>query len=271
MPVPVMPKRAAPPRRKPARAVPAPPPEDAPQVVPDELEAPPPQPAEPEKDEDTKVVEPSPEPSPEVTAEEPESESKEPVHPPSAQELTPETSDDVHEPTADEDEDPLEAEVDTAVHKADSPDVEEEPPVSSAVSTPVHLPAEVHTEPTHEEQPEEEEEEDEEARRKRVAEKLAKMGGINPFALPQLPRRTSSSDDHPRTPPVTARKARTDSTLLRKSSLHIPEEAAAPHVEETPEESTSKSVDVGDDDDAPAAGHVISKEEDKAKESQDGK
>ncbi|KAF5340129.1 hypothetical protein D9758_013144 [Tetrapyrgos nigripes] len=44
------------------------------------------------------------------------------------------------------------------------------------------------------EQVHEEEEEDEETRRKRIAERVAKMGGFNPFSLPPKPQRRPSED-----------------------------------------------------------------------------
>ncbi|KXN80669.1 SH3 domain-containing protein C23A1.17 [Leucoagaricus sp. SymC.cos] len=79
-------------------------------------------------------------------------------------------------------------------------------------------------EPEAEEKPDEvveatvEEEEDEETRKKRVAERLAKMGGVNPFALPPMPLRKGSvgstasaegslaSPPPPTSPPIPTRK-----------------------------------------------------------------
>ncbi|TFK24955.1 hypothetical protein FA15DRAFT_669013 [Coprinopsis marcescibilis] len=71
-----------------------------------------------------------------------------------------------------------------------------------------------------------EEEEEEESRRKRVAERLARMGGVNPFALPSLPRRqssTSSSPPLPKSPPpvpttVTQTNEQSSPLLSRRQS-----------------------------------------------------
>ncbi|KAJ7594224.1 hypothetical protein C8J56DRAFT_926227 [Mycena floridula] len=65
------------------------------------------------------------------------------------------------------------------------------------------------------EEPPAEEEEDDEARRKRVAEKLAKMGGVNPFALP--PQRQPSLPQSP--PPVEEDTGAASPDPVRKNSL----------------------------------------------------
>ncbi|KIJ64568.1 hypothetical protein HYDPIDRAFT_132558 [Hydnomerulius pinastri MD-312] len=79
-------------------------------------------------------------------------------------------------------------EADEESGEAASRDVEEES---------MHTAADDENAPANE-APEVEEEEDEEARRKRVAAKLAQMGAFNPFAGPPVPRRDSADDDEPK-------------------------------------------------------------------------
>lgn len=67
--------------------------------------------------------------------------------------------------------------------------VEAEQPASKEPTT-------VQEEPSQETEPEE----DEAARRKRIAERIAKSGGLNPFGAPLPPRRQSTSSDHSSSP-----------------------------------------------------------------------
>ncbi|KAI0314152.1 hypothetical protein OF83DRAFT_470144 [Amylostereum chailletii] len=100
-----------------------------------------------------------------------------------------------------------------------SPDIKPaEPIIESAVPSVTRLPD---PEPaTHIDEPEEaavereepapviqEEEEDEETRRKRIAERVAKMGGFNPFTAPPPPEATSTEPEEIESPTIPQRKS----------------------------------------------------------------
>lgn len=132
---------------------------------------------------------------------------------------------------------------DEAAHKAQV-EVEHEHP-SEAINQDAKEPVE---------QPAEELEDEETARRKRVAEKLAKMGGINPLSIPVQPKPSADETQFP--PPVSPlskraslsmqsatslspvqraqslRKSSVDSTLALQESPSLPQRK--PTVDETP-------------------------------------
>ncbi|KAG6835916.1 hypothetical protein H0H93_013376 [Arthromyces matolae] len=68
----------------------------------------------------------------------------------------------------------------------------------------------------HGDQPPEEEEDEEIARRKRIAEKLSKMGGVNPFALPPQRKASGASEDLQTSPTLAKR------TSISRSSVGSP-------------------------------------------------
>ncbi|GLB38686.1 putative SH3 domain-containing protein [Lyophyllum shimeji] len=73
----------------------------------------------------------------------------------------------------------------------------------------------------------ESEEDEEAARRQRIAEKLAKMGGVNPFAAPPQRRPSGSSEDIQTSPPLTKRASvgSPPPQQRRKSSLETSQSA----------------------------------------------
>lgn len=71
----------------------------------------------------------------------------------------------------------------------------------------VEEPQELAQEPEQEQPEEEEEEEEAETRRKRIAERIAKMGAINPFAPPPISRDSVSDEAEVTSPPASIRSA----------------------------------------------------------------
>ncbi|TFK34773.1 hypothetical protein BDQ12DRAFT_338071 [Crucibulum laeve] len=216
MPVPAVPRRTAPPRRK-AKS-PAPPTTAEEEVNEESVaatEVPPPtaesketgiEDAEaPVKSEELEVVVPEAAPAVEaapISLEEPKDEVEEEVASP--------------EPTK---------------HKSEVQDKESTEVIAASTEPVKEAELVAAVEQTVAEVAEETEEEGDEVRRKRVAEKLAKMGGINPFAAPRPPQRkpsTSSEDSPPTSPPAVKR----DSV----GSIEIPKRKGSQHVADVPEE-----------------------------------
>ncbi|KAK0202113.1 hypothetical protein DFS33DRAFT_1276886 [Desarmillaria ectypa] len=97
--------------------------------------------------------------------------------------------------------------------------------------------------PSVEEEEEEKEEEDEEARHNRITERIAKMGGINPFAPPPLQRRlsTTSNVSDAVAPPSPTIQKRTSVGSISKSperKLNI----RKPSIDEAPVEEQTRSI-----------------------------
>lgn len=84
------------------------------------------------------------------------------------------------------------------------------------------------------EEPEENEEAEEAARRKRVAEKLAKMGGVNPLAPPQR-KPSGSADDIPTSPTVSP-------TLAKRASLSHDDVSSPPPRRQSTRKSSGDSI-----------------------------
>lgn len=244
MPVPAVPKRAAPPRRKaPKSPSPAPAPPAAEQAVESATEvSESPTAGTPQltSDDGSKVLQdavhksledeaalglepaekagsvPEPpkaeEPAPAVQRPREEAPVSEPVH---EQDPVREVQDSLDELALDDerdrgqDEEPREPKAVPEAGKAEETVVEEpkpdEPtPVDEAAEEP-EAPQEPHAE---EPKADEEEEEDENARRKRIAERLRQQGGFNPFAAPPpMPSRKSTADV-PKSPAVEESHAR---------------------------------------------------------------
>jgi myosin tail region-interacting protein MTI1 len=109
---------------------------------------------------------------------------------------------------------PPPAQEDLDVPKADTRPTQAVPVERAASPEVVEVPTEKATDV--------EEEEDEEARRKRVAERIARMGGVNPLAAP--PRRDSSSSVPPTSPPMAPAVPAIDQLPpLPKSPSPVPE------------------------------------------------
>lgn len=177
MPVPAAPRRAAPPRKKPAKPTAPPPPVPEAEV------------------EDTDAATPT-------TAEELPSESapedKAKVAPPTEALVTPLPP----TPAAEVVEATLEDEEESSGLSPDSGPAKDEPAsLETPVSPRAHSPEEMLQEDeTKDVDPEPEIDED--TRRRQVAERIAKMGGINPFAVPVPSRRQSSQVSEEATPSV---------------------------------------------------------------------
>ncbi|RXW25393.1 hypothetical protein EST38_g482 [Candolleomyces aberdarensis] len=210
MPVPAVPRRAAPPRRKPQKPTAPPPP------VPE---------AEGEKEPSATSHESLP--SHDIAA----TELAEKIEQVQVTEVTTPGS-----PPAISGKDETTAEAPSAVSEAPAiREVPKEPLSESDVKDPIALgKAEPAVEQQHDEdepeapgeaEPEPEPELDEEARRRQVAERIAKMGGINPFAAQLPPRRQSSRIEEP----------------AEQSEEPAPPKEEQPVVASSPEQSSSLS------------------------------
>ncbi|KAG6816408.1 hypothetical protein H0H87_006212 [Tephrocybe sp. NHM501043] len=76
---------------------------------------------------------------------------------------------------------------------------------------------------------EEPDEDEEVARRKRIAEKLAKMGGVNPFALPPQRKTSASLEDIPTSPPLTKRSSTSQSSAGSSPLPSAPQSKQSSH------------------------------------------
>ena len=187
MPVPSVPRRAAPPRKKPAKpsapppSIPEPETEDVKSetpseaVVPTEIPLPQSPPQNREAAEATLVTEPSVSPPALEVASSPEEAAPAKVA-----------------GERDKEADGKSEETPQVVQEKAQQPVDEEPSAEPPVAV----------------VEEKEEEVDEEEKRRRVAERISRMGGINPFAAPLPPRRQStlsakSQTEEPTTPPIT--------------------------------------------------------------------
>ncbi|KAF9015801.1 hypothetical protein BDZ89DRAFT_1141905 [Hymenopellis radicata] len=222
MPVPAAPRRAAPPRRKAAKS-PAPPSVEERAAVNDDIEPPPPVPEvpiEPKPDEleptideaqkrmsmdivTAEVGESHVQPLAEALPTSPQAEEADVTEVPYNRDDSPTPSSPIHDDTPH-----------LPSHKEEAPpppDHEDTPPTIQEAEKDVPITEEPETEEVQEPfkdlEPSEvvaehadDEEEDEEARKKRIAERMAKMGGVNPFAPPSLQRQTISvraeTDEH---------------------------------------------------------------------------
>ncbi|KAG6854297.1 hypothetical protein C0991_008546 [Blastosporella zonata] len=140
-------------------------------------------------------------------------------------------------------------------HKHDDNDVhvEKEQPETQAEEQmvehePEHSPVELTTD--------EPEEDEEAARRQRIAEKLAKMGGVNPFVLPPQRKGSDSLEDIRSSPPLTNRSSVGSPPLpplpqRRQSTRNSIVESSPPSIREiTGESTTLEDTGVKSEDDS---------------------
>jgi hypothetical protein len=132
------------------------------------------------------------------------------------------------------------------VSKAEETTQVPEPPVQQASQSSTSEPESVEESPViekskfvEEPEPVEEQEDEEEARRKRIAEKLAKMGGINPLAPPPPRRQSTVSYEDPGSVDEEIRKR--SSVVNRKESTAS---AASAHITSPSAEANQKGSDV---------------------------
>ncbi|KAF5319923.1 hypothetical protein D9611_011013 [Ephemerocybe angulata] len=208
MPVPAAPRRAAPPRKKPAKPTAPPPPVPEAEVEDADAAAP------------TTAEELPSEPAPNDKAD---------VAPPTEALVTPLPP----TPAAEVVEATLEDEEESSGLSPDSDPVKDEP---ASLETPVgpraHSPEEVLQEgETKNDDPEPEIDED--TRRRQVAERIAKMGGINPFAVPVPSPRQSSKVSEEATPSVPVEEP-VESPSLQPTNSKDPETPLA-EVKQPPE------------------------------------
>ncbi|EFI27173.1 hypothetical protein CC1G_14998 [Coprinopsis cinerea okayama7 len=220
MPVPAMPRRAAPPRKKASKPQQPPPP-------------PPPPPPVEVAAQDAVVSQESEEPSQaqeKVVKEEvdvkPDDVSQE--HEDKGESVVPETLKDTQEaassvtPTED-----TEVSGQVPEHASADSSVEAQPPVQqpAQVSEEVQTVDEKHSGKDVEDGESEESEEDEETRKRKVADRLARMGAVNPLALPR--RDSSSAAPLSSSPPTTADE-KGEQPLPVEEAQHVPAESVAP-------------------------------------------